>query len=200
MRALFSATGSMPLSRVARDYRLWILLVGAGLAINLAVLAFVVWPLSATADASARRATTAADTRRDAQAELTSAEGLRDGSAQAARDLERFYGEVLPPDLASARRLAHLKLSQMAREHNVTFQRSASTPEIIRGSSLERLSVSYALAGEYADVRALIYEMETAPDFLVIDDVFLSEGSEEQAPLTLTLNFSTFYLAARRAP
>ena len=67
-------------------------------------------------------------------------------------------------------------------------------------SSLERLRVSYALAGDYDDIRSLIYDIETAPDFLVIENVFLSEGQDEQAPLTLTLEVSTYFRTARRAP
>jgi hypothetical protein len=70
----------------------------------------------------------------------------------------------------------------MARERNVRFQRSAASPEELRESTLERLRVSYALAGDYDDIRSLIYDIETAPDFLVIENVFLSEGEDEQAP------------------
>lgn len=200
MKALFGVAEAVPISRVMRDYRGWILPLVALLLVNIAVLVLVVVPLFATADAGERRATAAAESLRAAQAELAAAEGVRDGSEQAARDLDRFYGEILPSDVAAARRVAHLKLSQMAREHDVTFQRSASSPEEIRGSTLERLRVSYALAGTYDDVRAFIYEIETAPDFLVIENVYLSEGAGEQAPLTLTLELSTFYRAARRAP
>jgi len=69
-----------------------------------------------------------------------------------------------------------------------------------RVPTLARLRVSYALAGNYNDIRALIYGIETASDFLVIDNVFLGEGADEQAPLTLTLELSTYYRAAPHAP
>ena len=121
------------------------------------------------------------------------------GSAQAAKDLDRFYKEILPTDVGAARRLTHLKLSQMARERNVTFQRSAATPEQLRDSTLERLRVSYALAGDYDDIRAFIYDLETTPDFIVVENVFLSEGGDEQ-PLILTLELSTYYRAGSNAP
>lgn len=197
MKALFGVAEAVPLSRVARDYRLWLILLAIGLAANLVVLTFVVLPLSASADATAARAGRAVQTLEQARAELKGAEQTRDGSAQAGRDLDRFYREILPADVGAARRLTHLKLSQMARERNVTFQRSASSPEQIRDSTLERLRVSYALAGDYDDIRALIYDIETAADFIVIENVFLSEGSDDQAPLTLTLDLSTYYRAAR---
>jgi hypothetical protein len=198
MKAQFGMADAVPLSRVVRDYRLWILPVALALAANIAVLLFVVLPLSVSTDAghAGRRMPCGAD----AAAPSRAAEGTRDGQAQAARDLDRFYGEVLPADIAAARRITHLKLSQMAREYDVTFHRSSATPEEVRESSLERLRVSYALVGDYEDIRALIYEIETAPDFLVIDNVFLAEGSVEQAPLTLTLDLSTYYRVNRNAP
>lgn len=200
MKAQFGMAEAVPLSRVARDYRWWILPVALALAANIAVLLFVVLPLSVSTDAGARRAAEAIEARSAAAAELQAAEQTRDGQAQAARDLDRFYGEVLPADVAAARRLTHLKLSQMAREHDVSFQRSTAAPEEVRESSLERLRVSYGLEGNYEDIRAFIYEIETAPDFLVIDNVFLEEGSADQAPLTLMLDLSTYYRVNRDAP
>ena len=199
MKALFGMAEAVPLSRVARDYRLWLVALVLGLAMNIAALTVFVLPLSASADATAARAARAAQTLEEARADLKAAEQTRDGSAQAARDLDRFYGEILPADVGAARRLTHLKLSQMARERNVRFQRSAASPEELRESTLERLRVSYALAGDYDDIRSLIYDIETAPDFLVIENVFLSEGEDEQAPLTLTLELSTYYRAAGNA-
>jgi len=200
MKAQFGMAEAVPISRVVGDYRLWILTLAVILAANIAVLLLVVLPLSASTDAGERLATEAIEARDAAAAELQAAEQTRDGQAQAARDLDRFYGEVLPADVAEARRLTHLRLSQMAREHDVTFQRSSAAPEEIRGSSLERLRVSYALIGNYDDIRAFIYEIETASDFLVIDNVFLAEGAGEQAPLTLTLELSTYYRTNRNAP
>jgi Tfp pilus assembly protein PilO len=200
MKALFGMAEAVPLSRVARDYRVWIVALVLTFVGNLAALILLVLPLSASADATSARATRAAETLAAARADLQAAEQTRDGSAQAAKDLDRFYGEILPADVAAARRLTHLKLSQMARERNVRFQRSAASPEEMRESSLERLRVSYALVGDYDDIRALIYDIETAPDFLVIENVFLSEGQDEQAPLTLTLELSTYYRAVRHAP
>jgi len=200
MKTLFGMAESVPLSRVTRDYRSWIVVLGVALASNLGVLILVVVPMFSAADAVERRAANAAAALADARGELAAAEQTRDGSAQAARDLQRFYGEVLPGDVAAARRITHLKLSQMARNHDVTFQQSAASPEEIRGSSLQRLRVSYGLAGQYEDIRALIYDIETAPDFLVIDNVFLSQGLDLQEPLTLGLELSTYYRAPTHAP
>ena len=193
MNALFANDGAVPLARVVSEHRRWLVPLGAALAINIGVLASVVMPLSRAVEFGGVRSSRSAETLADAKAELKTAEGTRDGQAQAIKDLDRFYKEVLPADVASARRITHLRLSQMAREHDVTFQRSTAAPELARDSDLERLRVSYALSGDWDDIRTLIHAIESVPEFIVIDNVVLSEGSVANAPLTLTLEMSTFY-------
>ncbi len=49
------------------------------------------------------------------------------------------------------------------------------------------------LAGEYEDIRQFVYELETAPEFILIEEVILSQGDESEAELVLTLGVSTYY-------
>ena len=53
------------------------------------------------------------------------------------------------------------------------------------------------LAGNYADIRRFIYELDTAPEFVVIEDVSLAQREEGAAPLVLTLQVSTYYWMER---
>ena len=124
------------------------------------------------------------------------AETTREGKAQATSDLDTFYKDVLPADITAARRITHLKLQQLAREHGVDYERMGATPESVRDSRLDRLRVSMVLSGEYDDIRAFLYDLETSSDFVVIDNMVLAEGQQVQAPLALTLELSTYYLAA----
>ncbi len=48
------------------------------------------------------------------------------------------------------------------------------------------------LQGEYENLRQFIYELESAPEFVIIDDVTLTEGAENE-PLTLRLDLSTYF-------
>ena len=193
MKALFAFGTEVPWSRVIADHRRWVTVVGIVLAINLGVLFAVVMPMRRSAESGTSQAEESAATLNAAIADLKDAEATRDGQAQASKDLDRFYGEVLPRDVAAGRRVTQLKLAQMARAHDVTFQRGATTPEALRNSPLERLSVQCLLEGEWEDIRQLIYEIETGPDFIVIDNVALVEGETVTAPLSLTLDISTYY-------
>lgn len=196
MKALYSFGIDVPVRQVIADHRRWLWPVGIVLAINVAVLVLVVLPLRQSAASAESRAEASAETLRAAVEELKDAEGTRDGQTQAAKDLDQFYARVLPSDLAAARRIARVKFTQLARSHDVSFESGVATPEALRDSTLERLHVTYALTGDWDDIRQLIYELETGPDFLVIDNVQLAEGRAANAALSLTLDLSTYYKAA----
>ena len=197
MRPLFGAGTGVNLSRVLREHRAALVPLAVVLAINAAVLGLVVFPLSQRAAANQSRADATERTQSAATAEFKQAESVRDGKARASTDLETFYKEVLPQDVASARRMTHVRFQQKAREHGVQFQRASTSEEQLRDSSLDRLTVSMTLSGDYDDIRALIYELETSPDFFVIDNMQLSEGGDPNAPLTLALQVSTYFRTSR---
>jgi Tfp pilus assembly protein PilO len=49
------------------------------------------------------------------------------------------------------------------------------------------------LMGNYADVRDFIHEIESSPEFVVIDEINLAEGSQGDSMLRLTLQLSTYF-------
>jgi Tfp pilus assembly protein PilO len=58
---------------------------------------------------------------------------------------------------------------------------------------LTRLKTDVSLGGSYSEIRAFVHTLETAPEFVVIDNIQLAEEAEGGASLTLTLALSTFY-------
>ena len=197
MKALFAIGGDVPLARVVSEHRRLLVPLGTLLAINIGVLMLLVLPLRASVQSGGTRAQESSRALTEARAELATAEATRDGQARATRDLDRFYREVLPADVSAAQRLTHSKLSLLARSHDVVFLQSSTSPETLRDSSLERLMVTYSLSGDWEDVQRFIHTVETLPDFVVIDDLALSESGEGNAPLALTLSVSTYYRARR---
>ncbi len=195
MRALFAIGGDVPLARVLTEHRRVLAPLGALLAINIAVLVLLVLPLRASVQSGGARAEESSLAVAAARAELAEAGATRDGQARATKDLDRFYREVLPADVSAAQRLTQSKLSLLARSHDVVFLQSSTTPETLEDSSLERLVVNFSLSGDWEDVQKFIYAVETLPDFVVIDNLALSESGENNAPLSLTLAVSTYYRA-----
>jgi len=181
--------------RILGEKRRVVLPIAIVLAANVAVFAGAVVPLARRVDSAAGRAAVAAETLGQAQARHRAAEALVSGKDRAEEELRRFYREVLPPDWTAARRVTYLRLVQLAREHGLQPARTGSEPQTNRDSVLARLQMTMQLTGDYASVRHFIYDLETAPDFVVIENVALAQGSEANAPLVLTIEVSTYYWA-----
>lgn len=186
---------SSPQSALARrvfdENRKPITWLAAGLVINVLVYAFGVYPLSQRVANVSERNDTAAKALAAARQENQQASGALTGKDQAVNKLDKFYTEVLPRDLASARALTHVRLAQLARMHNLRYERAQSEPILAKDSKLTQLKVQMSLGGSYAGVRGFLHSLETAPQFVVIDNVVL--GESEGDSLQLTLNLSTYY-------
>lgn len=180
--------------RVFDENRKPITWLAAGLVINVLVYAFGVYPLSQRVANVSQRNDTAARALAAARAENQQASGALTGKDQALTKLDKFYTEVLPRDLPSARALTHVRLAQLARMHNLRYERAQSEPVLTKDSKLTQLKVQMNLGGSYSGVRGFLHSLETAPQFVVIDNVVLGESEGDTLQLTLTL--STYYRSA----
>lgn len=181
------------ISRVAREYRKALVPLGILFAVNLVLLIAVVLPMTQRASAKEQHAQTAAQAEATAYAEFKKAEAMREGKARATKDLDTFYRQVLPADVEAARLIVSSKTRRLAAAHDVFYDRGNSDTEAIRESTLERFISSIALAGDWDDIRGFIYALETAPEFIVIDNVAIAEGFDANSPLSLSMDLSTYY-------
>jgi Tfp pilus assembly protein PilO len=193
VKAAFSGATTVPFARVVREHRAWLVPLVAVLLVTIGILTAGVLPYTRRVATSERRADTARQSLAAAEREFEAAETLRTSQAAAGRDLRTFYEEVLPKGFAAARRVTHLRLAEMAEAHGVRYERRSASPQTQRGSALERLNVTLDLSGDYDDIRAFLHDLETSQDFIVIDNLALSENQSEQS-LSLTLQLSTYYL------
>jgi Tfp pilus assembly protein PilO len=133
----------------------------------------------------------------DAERQLSLAQATVTGKARAADQLRKFYEDVLPVDQAGARRVTYLELSKLARKVNLRMEHRTHEEEQEKDSALTRLDSEVELQGTYPDVREFLYELETAPEFVVINDVHLVRREANSADLVLTLSLSTYYRSHR---
>jgi hypothetical protein len=180
--------------RVFRENRGVLLTLGAALLINLLVYALVVYPLGVRSATAVDRAASATRAREAAERDMAAATALVAGKTTAEKELATFYQEVLPSNLDAARRLTYARLPVLARKANVKFEerRSDFDQQRQKTSRLGRLQTRIVLQGDYESLRQLLYELETTPEFLIVDDVSLAQ-TEQAKPLTLTLEVSTYY-------
>ena len=139
----------------------------------------------------AAQAAAAADAR---EAELQAARAQLSAVERTAAQLRRFDEHVLPGDLAQARALAYPHLASLAARFGLALERRSSEQESDPAARVGWLRTTLRLAGRYADVRRFVEAIETAPDFLIIDGVFVSQrGTAADGDLLVTLAISTAY-------
>ena len=193
-----SATPSgMPLARrVATEHRRGLVGIGVALLINVLAYAFIVYPLNKQVADVAGRDERAARALTEAKQDHAQAAGTLTGKDRAAQELTTFYTSVLPSDVSGARRLVYLRLHQLARESGLHYSRMANEIVEERTSTLTRLKTEMDLAGSYASMRSFIHQLETAPEFVVIDNVELTED-DSGMDLKVKLHLSTYFRTMR---
>ena len=179
--------------RVLAEHRGVVYVLAAGVVVNLLVFAFFVYPLQSDVANVEQRTRTAEEALTAAQADYARANGTLTGKDRALKELDTFYTSVLAKDLTGARRLTFARLAELAAKSRLEFERRKYEPVVERGSNLTRLKVTMDLSGSYGDVRDFIHEIEASPEFVVIDDVTLSEGAASGDALRLSVQLSTYF-------
>jgi Tfp pilus assembly protein PilO len=191
-----SVHGASLLRRVVAEHRRIILPLLALFVANVVVYAAGVYPLAQRVANIEERDRAAEQELAKAKREHDAARGALTGKERATVELRTFYKDVLPADVPGARRLTYLRLNQLARESGLKLTNWDVNPKPERDSTLERLEIALTLEGSYDAIRAFIYQLDTAPEFVVIDDVSLSNQSSEQRAHQLSMRLSTFYSKA----
>ncbi len=187
------------LQRVIAEHRRAVYALIAGVVINVLVFAIFVYPLRSDVANVEQRTRAAEEALAAAQADYGRANGTLTGKDRALKELDTFYSSVLAKDLTGARRLTFARLAQLAAKSRLDFERRKYEPVVERGSNLTRLKVTMDLAGSYGNIRDFIHEIEASPEFVVIDDVGLTEGVTGDDALRLTLQLSTYFRTTETA-
>jgi Tfp pilus assembly protein PilO len=180
--------------RILVEKRPWIAPLALALAINVGVYAFVVYPLGVKITGAAVRAEQATAALKAAEDDFAAARALVTGTTRADQELATFYDKVLPTDFSSARHLTAATIPQLARKSGIKFagRRTEIDDKDAKKTGLARLNIHVVLEGDYEKLRRFIYELESAPDFVIIDAVALSE-SDAAKPLNLAVDLSTYF-------
>ncbi len=180
-------------AQVFNDYRRWIVPLATIAAINLGAYVLVVYPLSLKVAASERRAATAAEQLRIATRDSDAVHGTLSRTEEADRDLARFYHDALPADLSGARHLTYAHLAALAATHHLTIERRSYSIDDQYKGRLQRLVIAMTLSGDYRDFRGFLYAVETAPEFVTIEDVGVAESTRSTGGLAVGIRLATYY-------
>jgi hypothetical protein len=179
--------------RILREKRALVIPVALGAIVNIAAYALWVYPLGVKSAGAANRAAVAAQSLQAAERDHAAARDLVAGQSRANQELSTFFDKVLPADLPSARRLTYTALPALAKKASVKFlDRRFEVDPPLKNARLGLLKVRTQWQCDYESFRQFIYELESAPPFVIIDDVSLSQNDPTK-PLTLILQLSTYY-------
>jgi Tfp pilus assembly protein PilO len=180
--------------RIVTEKRGMIVPLGIAAAANLLLFVLLVFPLGRQVANAQQEAQQQREVLRRARQDATSAKAMVTGKQQADVSLRKFYQDVLPANASAARGITYRRLSQIARESNVRLERGTNEPKREKDSHLEKITTTYILSGQYRDVRRFIYALETAPEFMILENVALTAPSDERdRGLSVRLDVATYY-------
>ena len=183
------------LRRIFDEKRAIALPLGVAFLVNVGVYAFIVYPLSARAAGAEDRAGAATRALNAAVRDEAAARTLVKSKAHAEEELTFFYDKVLPDGQSAARRITYAHLPDLARKASVKYEARHTEVDVNRANPrVGRLKIRMVLQGDYEGFRQFVYDLESAPEFLIIEDVTLTQGDPGK-PLTLTINMSAYYRA-----
>jgi hypothetical protein len=180
--------------RIVTEHRSAIALVAIGLLVNIGVYAFAVYPLGVRSATAATRAQRAAENRKAAEADFASARALVAGTTRADQELQTFYGKILPSSFPTARRLTYTTLPDVAKKSGIKLmeRRSEIDEANVKKTGLVRLAIQVRLEGSYDSFRQFLYTLESAPEFVIVDNVAM-EQADVAKPLSFVVELSTYY-------
>lgn len=182
--------------RILREHRRVIVPLAMLIVVNVLAYVVIVAPLARSVANIESREQTAARELAAAQQEHRQVTGALNGKDRAAQELDRFYNEVLPRNLSAARDLTFVRLPQLASQFNIDFhRRTTAQPQRQRDSNLVQLRTQVELSGRYPDLRSFLHELESWDEFVVLDNITLSEEDGESGLVQLELDLSTYYKA-----
>jgi Tfp pilus assembly protein PilO len=89
--------------------------------------------------------------------------------------------------------MTYARVPALAKKANVKYdQRSEEVEDKDKNTRFGRLRTRVVLQGDYESLRQFIYELETTPDFIIVDELALTQN-EPDKPLTLSVTLSTYY-------
>ena len=170
--------------------------VGIALIADVALYGLAVYPRTVGVDYARLRAASASQGLTGGEASLRATRATLEGRTRAKEELRQFYDDILPQSLAGARDITYPRLASLATETNLVLERRSSAPGHDDDSALGRLRTTMLLAGEYRDIRRFIDALESAPEFIVIEEIVLTQREVEiGSGQVLTLGVATYYRA-----
>lgn len=180
--------------RIFIDKRAALLIIGGLLLVDLILYGAVISPLEGVVARANTRAEGASEAALTARNTLAEAQAVLKGATRVDRELAAFYANVLPEDLMEAREIIYPALAALATEANLALERRTSVRGQDEDGLLGWLQTTMRLVGDYRDIRQFMESLESGPNFLVIEEVALSQTPDAgDSELALSMTVATYF-------
>ena len=184
------------LQRILSEKRWAITVVIVSVVIDMALYALAVVPWSLAVTNARQRVATASSDLTAAEQARAAAQITVNGKLEADQELQTFYRDILPTDLSDARGITFARLEEAASRNNLVMERRSYSTNHEEGSHLARLQMTMLLKGDYRDMRGFLSDLEGGDDFIVIEEISLSQDNASENTEVLTLGLATYFWTA----
>lgn len=105
-------------------------------------------------------------------------------------DLKQFRNFLLTKNEFAKRVVNHL--SETAKRLKLNLPAVSYKPDPVQEERLTKMDFSFTVSGSYEAIRRFIHAIETSSDFLIVEDLVLSQRSKEKGSLELQLRLATY--------
>jgi type IV pilus assembly protein PilO len=123
--------------------------------------------------------------------------GVREDSPEAVyrrgrEDLSAFYA-MIPPrsDLTGLIE----ELFNMAHNAGLEIDRIGYAPQKLQERPLMGYTLMFSVSGSYEQLKSFVYDIETSPRLITLDEIALSGAGEGDRSVSLNLRFTTYFQA-----
>ncbi|MDY6848726.1 MAG: type 4a pilus biogenesis protein PilO [Geoalkalibacter sp.] len=107
-------------------------------------------------------------------------------------DLSRFYAMI--PAKSDLTGLIE-ELFNMAHRAGLEIDRIGYDPQKLEDQPLLAYSLMFSVNGNYEQLKSFVYDIETSPRLIILDEIALSGAGEGERPVSLNLRFTTYFQA-----
>lgn len=171
-----------------------------GIAVNVALWAFLVRPKAQAYQAMAAGGGKQLEALEERRATIEQLEGYVDALEKAQNDMKTLRQDVL-----STRALrmvdVNAEITGLSDRFNIPVEQVNYGTEILEREELDRYDISLPLEGSYSDLRRFLQAVESSEKFLIVEKVALRQSSDPAArgkKLQLNIDLATYFTASEQ--
>lgn len=113
--------------------------------------------------------------------------------------VEEFYGRWLSSE---ADRLTQVitEVKRMARVSGVKTSGFRYPNEVLEEFDLVRRSIVFSVEGSYKELRRFVYSLEHSDQFLILEEIGVSDSSNKESDIRVPMRVSTLFLSGTGGP